>query len=59
MSQTHTRFDRLPVVDVSGLFSDDPDQRLADRHANSTARRVTRAFSTSPAIRSLARSKLR
>lgn len=28
MSQSHTRFDRLPVVDVSGLFSDDPDQRL-------------------------------
>ncbi|MFM0559833.1 isopenicillin N synthase family dioxygenase [Paraburkholderia sediminicola] len=29
MSQSHTRFDRLPVVDVSGLFSDDPEQRLA------------------------------
>ena len=37
MSQTHTRFDRLPIVDVSGLFSDDPDQRLA------TARELDRA----------------
>ena len=37
MSQTHTSFDRLPIVDVGGLFSDDPDQRLA------TARELDRA----------------
>ncbi|RDK03264.1 isopenicillin N synthase family dioxygenase [Paraburkholderia lacunae] len=31
MSQirTHTGFDRLPIVDVSGLFSDNEDRRLA------------------------------
>ena len=37
MSQTHTRFERLPVVDVGGLFSDDISQRLA------TARELDRA----------------
>ena len=29
MSHTHTGFDRLPIVDVSGLFSDDLGERLA------------------------------
>ncbi|MFM0337090.1 isopenicillin N synthase family dioxygenase [Paraburkholderia fungorum] len=38
MSQTtHTSFERLPIVDISGLYSDDPDQRLA------TARALDRA----------------
>src|ERR1700761_2706425 len=37
MSQTHTRFQQLPIVDVSGLFSDDQNRRLA------TARELDRA----------------
>jgi isopenicillin N synthase-like dioxygenase len=37
MSHTHTGFDRLPIVDVSGLYSDDPDARRA------TARQLDRA----------------
>ncbi|MGF6770917.1 isopenicillin N synthase-like dioxygenase [Paraburkholderia sp. GAS199] len=36
-SSSHTSFDRLPIVDVSGLFSSDLDQRLA------TARELDRA----------------
>lgn len=37
MNQTHTSFQQLPIVDVSGLFSDDGAQRLA------TARELDRA----------------
>ena len=29
MNATHTRFDRLPIVDVSGLYSEDLEVRLA------------------------------
>jgi isopenicillin N synthase-like dioxygenase len=37
MSQTHTGFDRLPIVDVGGLYSDDLDARME------TARQLDRA----------------
>jgi isopenicillin N synthase-like dioxygenase len=37
MNHTHTRFDTLPIVDIGGLYHDDPHERLA------TARALDRA----------------
>jgi isopenicillin N synthase-like dioxygenase len=44
MNPTHHRFDRLPVVDVSGLYHDDPQQRYATARALDRAAREAGFF---------------
>ena len=44
MNPNHTHFDRLPIVDISGLYSESPDTRAETAHALGRAAREAGFF---------------